>query len=162
MKNKQRSGIGYDVHPLVPGRRLVLGGVDIPFDKGLKGWSDADALTHAIIDALLGAACLGDIGVHFPPGDKQYKDISSLVLLKKTGDKLKEKGWLIGNIDAIIVAEQPKLQKYYERMKQGLSQALNIAPDQVNIKAATSEGLGFIGRGEGIAAWVVATIEEVS
>src|SRR3989304_3560267 len=104
MKNKMRVGIGYDVHPLVPGRRLVLGGIEVPFDKGLSGWSDADVLIHAIMDALLGAAALGDIGSHFPPGEPQYKDISSLVLLKRARDKLTENGWLIGNIDATVVA----------------------------------------------------------
>src|SRR4030043_67052 len=121
---KMRVGIGYDVHALTTGRRLVLGGVEIPFDKGLSGWSDADALTHAIIDALLGAAALGDIGSHFPPNEPEYKNISSLVLLDKTKDKLRENGWLIGNIDATIVAEQPKLIGFIDRMRQQLSQTL--------------------------------------
>jgi 2-C-methyl-D-erythritol 2,4-cyclodiphosphate synthase len=156
-----RIGIGYDVHPLTPGCRLVLGGVEIPFDKGLSGWSDADALIHAIIDALLGAAGLGDIGQHFPPGDMEYKDISSLVLLENTKDKLVEGGWRIANIDATIVAEEPKLSSYFDQMKEQLSQKLAISPGQVNIKASTSERLGFIGRGEGIAAWAVALLEEV-
>ncbi len=155
-------GIGYDVHPLTPERRLVLGGVDIPFDKGLSGWSDADVLTHAIIDALLGAAALGDIGSHFPPGEPQYKDISSLVLLKRVGDKLAENSWQINNIDATIVAEQPKLRDFIDQMRQQLSQTLGIALNQVSVKASTSAQLGFVGRGEGIAACAVALIESIS
>jgi len=121
-----RIGTGYDIHPLVPGRRLVLGGVEIPFDKGLSGWSDGDVLTHAIIDALLGAAALGDIGRHFPSGEPQYKDISSLVLLKKVREKLAEKGWRASNIDATVVAEQPKLSDFMGGMRQKLSQTLGI------------------------------------
>jgi len=159
MKNKMRVGIGYDVHPLTPGRRLVLGGVDIPFDKGLSGWSDADVLTHAIIDALLGAAGLGDIGTHFPPGEPEYKDISSLVLLKRVIDELKENGWLVGNVDATIVAEQPKLSNFIDRMREQLSQTLGVTSSQVSVKASTSERLGFIGRGEGVAVWAVALLE---
>ncbi|HEX9976115.1 MAG TPA: 2-C-methyl-D-erythritol 2,4-cyclodiphosphate synthase [Dehalococcoidales bacterium] len=159
MGGKQRIGIGYDVHQFASGRRLVLGGVEIPFEKGLDGWSDADALIHAIIDALLGAAGLGDIGQHFPPGSAEYKGISSLVLLKRVGAKLKEKGWLVANIDATIVAEQPRLSGFFERMRQQLSQALGIGPGQVNVKAGTSEGLGFIGRKEGVAVWAVALLE---
>ena len=162
MANRIRVGIGFDVHPLVPGRRLVLGGVDIPFDKGLSGWSDADVLTHAIIDALLGAAALGDIGSHFPPGEPQYKDISSLALLQRIRDELAENGWLIGNIDATIVAEQPKLRHFIDRIRQQLSQTLGIAPGQVSVKAKTSAELGFIGRGEGVAAHAVALIEGIS
>ncbi len=157
-----RVGIGYDVHPLTPGRRLVLGGVDIPFDKGLSGWSDADVLTHAIIDALLGAAALGDIGSHFPPGEPEYKDISSLVLLGRVRDKLRDNGWQIGNIDATIVAEQPRLRDFIDRMRHQLSQTLEIAVGQVSVKASTSAELGFVGRGEGIAAWAVALLEEGS
>ena len=160
MNNKRRVGIGYDVHPLVPGRRLVLGGIDIPFDRGLGGWSDADVLTHAIIDALLGAAALGDIGSHFPPDEPEYRDISSLVLLDRTKDKLKENGWLIGNIDATILAEQPKLINYIDRIRQKLSKILDITLNQISVKASTSEGLGFVGRGEGMAAWAVALLEE--
>ncbi len=162
MKNKMRIGIGYDIHPLTQGRKLVLGGVDIPCDKGLSGWSDADVLTHAIIDALLGAAALGDIGRHFPPGEAQYKDISSLVLLKKVRDKLKENGWQVSNIDATIVAEQPKLGGFINQMRQQLSQTLSINIGQVSIKASTSAQLGSIGRGEGIATYVVALIECIS
>ena len=154
-----RIGIGYDVHPLTPGRQLVLGGVEIPFNKGLDGWSDADVLTHAIIDALLGAASLGDIGSHFPPGEPEYNDISSLVLLKRVKDKLTENGWLIGNVDATIVAEQPKLRDFIDRMRQQLSQTLAIALSQVSVKASTSNQVGSIGQREGIAAWAVALIE---
>lgn len=154
-----RVGTGYDVHPLTPGRRLVLGGVEIPFGKGLSGWSDADVLTHAVIDALLGAVALGDIGGHFPPGDPQYKDISSLVLLQKVGDKLTEDGWRIGNIDATIVAEQPELSGFIDEIRRQLSQSLGIVRDKVSVKAKTTNGLGFIGRGEGIAAYAVALLE---
>jgi len=162
MKNKMRVGIGYDVHPLVKGRKLVIGGVEIPFDKGLGGWSDADVLTHAIIDALLGAAALGDIGSHFPPGEPQYKDISSLALLKRTVDKLVAQGWQIVNVDATIVAEQPKLRDFIYQMRQQLSDTLGIAPGQVSVKASTSARLGSIGRGEGMAAYAVALIEGTS
>ncbi len=157
-----RIGIGYDIHPLTQGRRLVLGGVDIPCDKGLSGWSDADVLTHAIIDALLGAAALGDIGRHFPPGEAQYKDISSLVLLKRVRDKLKENGWQVSNIDATIVAEQPKLGGFINQMRRQLSQTLSINIGQVSIKASTSAQLGSIGRGEGIVTYAVALIEGIS
>lgn len=159
MKSRLRIGIGYDVHPLTSGRKLILGGVDIPFDKGLDGWSDADALTHAIIDALLGAAALGDIGHHFPPGVSEYKDISSLELLRRTGEKLAESGWLVNNVDATILAEQPKLKGFFDTMRERLSQTLGIDIDQVSVKAATSERLGFVGRGEGIAALAVALLE---
>ncbi len=157
-----RVGIGYDVHPLVLGRRLVLGGIDIPFDSGLSGWSDADVLTHAIIDALLGAAALGDIGSHFPPGEPQYKDISSLALLKTVRDKLAETGWLVANIDATIVAEKPRLREFIDRIREQLSQTLGVNISQVSVKASTSAGLGFVGRGEGMAAVAVAVIEGVS
>ena len=152
-------GIGYDVHRLAPGRKLVLGGVEIPFAKGLSGWSDADVLTHAIIDALLGAATLGDIGSHFPPGEAQYKGISSLVLLERVKHELDKNGWQINNIDATIVAEQPKLRDFIDRMRQQLSQTLGIALCQVNIKASTSNNLGFIGKEEGIAAHAIAMLE---
>lgn len=160
MKSKIRVGIGYDVHPLTSGRRLVLGGVEIPFDKGLTGWSDADVLSHAVIDALLGAANLKDIGSHFPAGAPEYKDISSLVLLKRIKDKLTENGWQIGNIDATIVADQPKLKDYVNQIRQQLSQALGIAVNQISVKASSSNGLGFVGRSEGIATYAVALIED--
>jgi len=154
-----RIGIGYDIHPLTKGGRLVLGGVEIPFGKGLSGWSDADVLTHAIIDALLGAAALGDIGGHFPPGEPQYKGISSLVLLKKVRDRLKEDGWQVNNVDATIVAEQPKLAGFIDQMRQQLSQTLGIDMNKVSVKASTSAQLGSVGRGEGIAAFAIALIE---
>ena len=154
-----RIGIGYDVHSLTPGRRLVLGGVGIPFDRGLSGWSDADVLVHAVIDALLGAVALGDIGSHFPPGEPEYKDISSLVLLERVKDELAEKGWQVNNIDTTVLAESPKLRDYIERMRQQLSRTLGINVSQVSVKASTSDRLGFIGRGEGMAAYAVATVE---
>ena len=160
MNDKMRIGIGYDAHPLVKGRKLVLGGVEIPFSKGLEGWSDADVLTHAVMDALLGAAALGDIGQHFPPGEAEYKGISSLVLLEKVIEKLEERGYRVGNIDATVVAEKPRLSEYIDDMRQTLSQVLGINIDKVSVKASTNNGLGFIGRGEGIAAYAVAMIDE--
>jgi 2-C-methyl-D-erythritol 2,4-cyclodiphosphate synthase len=159
MENKMRVGIGYDVHPLVKRRKLVLGGVEIPFDRGLDGWSDADVLTHAVIDALLGAAALGNIGTHFPAGEPQYKDISSLTLLKATREKLEENGWQIVNIDATIITEEPRLSGFIDRMRQNLSQTLGIAPGQVSVKASTANSLGCIGKGKGIEAYAVALIE---
>ena len=159
MADKIRVGTGFDAHPLTAGCRLVLGGVDIPFDKGLDGYSDADVLTHAIIDALLGAAALGDIGNHFPPGEPQYRDISSLTLLARVRDKLVENGWQVNNIDATIVAEEPKLIYFIDRMRQKVSETLKIDAGQVSIKASTTDGLGFIGRGEGMAAYAVVLIE---
>jgi 2-C-methyl-D-erythritol 2,4-cyclodiphosphate synthase len=158
MKNNLRIGIGYDAHPLAPGRKLVLGGVPIPFDEGLEGWSDGDTLTHAVIDALLGAAALGDIGQHFPPGDLQYKDISSLVLLEKVQKKLAEKGWKVVNIDATVVAERPKLRDYINEMRRRLGKALGISMGCVSVKASSNNGLGAIGRGEGIAAYAIALL----
>jgi len=160
MKSKLRVGIGYDVHPLAPGRRLVLGGIDIPFDKGLSGWSDGDVLTHAIIDALLGALVLWDIGSHFPPGKLEYKDISSLVLLERVRDRVAENGWQVVNVDATILAERPRLREFIDRMRQQLSQTLGINISQVSVKASTSNQLGFIGRGEGMATYAIATVEE--
>jgi 2-C-methyl-D-erythritol 2,4-cyclodiphosphate synthase len=162
MESKLRIGIGYDIHPLVKKRRLVLGGVVIPFNKGLSGWSDADVLTHAVIDALLGAAALGDIGSHFPPGEAEYKEISSLVLLEEVKDKLTAEGWRINNIDATVITEQPKLAEFISQMRRSLSQTLGIEVGQVSVKASTSAKLGFIGRGEGIATRAVALIESNS
>jgi 2-C-methyl-D-erythritol 2,4-cyclodiphosphate synthase len=159
MANKLRIGIGYDVHLLVGGRKLIIGGVEIPYDKGLSGWSDADALTHAVIDALLGAVALGDIGSHFPSGEAEYKDISSLSLLEKTRDKLEESGFKVVNVDATVIAEKPKLADFIGQMRQKLSQTLAVKLDQVSIKASTANGLGFVGRGEGIAACAVAMVE---
>ena len=155
-----RIGIGYDVHRLASGRRLVLGGVEIPAEQGLIGWSDADVLAHAIIDALLGAAAMGNIGKYFPPGDPQYKDISSLILLKKIKDMLAEKGWQVVNVDATIVAERPKLREYIDEMCSKLSKTMDIGIDCVNVKASTSEQLGFAGREEGMVAWAVASISK--
>jgi len=159
MASKLRIGIGYDIHPLVKGRRLVLGGIDIPFRKGLDGWSDADVLTHAIIDALLGAAALGDIGENFPSGKAQYKDISSLSLLKEVQKKLEKRGFRLVNIDATIIAEEPKLIDFIDRMRQQLSQTLAIKLDQISIKASTANTMGCVGRGRGIEAQAVALVE---
>jgi 2-C-methyl-D-erythritol 2,4-cyclodiphosphate synthase len=153
-----RAGIGYDIHPLAPGRKLVLGGVHIPFDEGLEGWSDADALTHAVIDALLGAAALGDIGSHFPAGDLEYRNISSLVMLERVKEKLAAGNWRVANIDATVIAERPRLGDYIEEMRENLSKALGIDIGQVSVKASTANEIGSIGRGEGIAALAIATI----
>ena len=153
-----RVGIGYDAHQLTTGRPFILGGVEIPFEKGLKGWSDADVAVHAIMDALLGAAALGDIGNHFPPNNPTYKDISSITLLNRVGGLLKTQGWRISNVDATIIAERPLLRPYISQMKQNIGQALSLSESQVGIKATTNEGLGFIGREEGIAAYAVVLI----
>ena len=159
MESKLRIGTGYDIHPLVKGRRLVLGGVEIHFKKGLSGWSDADVLTHAVIDALLGAAALGDRGSHFPPDEPQYKDISSLILLEKVRGKLAEKGWQVVNIDATVIAEEPKLAEFISQMELNLSQTLGIEASQVSVKASTSNSLGCVGKGRGIEAQAVAMLE---
>ncbi len=156
-----RVGLGFDVHPLVSGRKLVLGGVEIPFAKGLSGWSDGDVLTHAVIDALLGAANLGDIGRHFPPGDAAYRDISSLKLLAQVRDELQKNGWAVGNIDINVIADKPNLSDFVERIQRKLSHTLGILPEQVSVKAKTANGLGSIGHGEGIAAQAIATIVRV-
>jgi len=156
-----RVGIGYDVHQLTPGCKLILGGVEISFDKGLSGYSDADVLTHAIIDALLGAAGLRDIGKHFPPDDPRYKDISSLALLAEANKLLKAKGFKVGNIDVVVVAEQPKIAPFVEDMRSRIASTLGIDSVQVMVKATTTEGLGFAGRVEGIAAYAVALLEEI-
>ncbi len=161
MSTNLRIGIGYDAHPLVKGRKLVLGGVKIPFAEGLDGWSDADVLIHAVMDALLGAAALGDIGRHFPPGAVEYKDISSLVLLAEVAVTLKEGGYGVENIDATIVAEKPKLSKYIDDMRKNLSRVLGIKINQVSVKASSNNGLGDIGKGKGMAAYAVALIEEI-
>ncbi|ADL08831.1 2-C-methyl-D-erythritol 2,4-cyclodiphosphate synthase [Thermosediminibacter oceani] len=156
-----RVGIGYDAHRLVEGRRLVLGGVVIPFEKGLLGHSDADVLVHAINDALLGAAALGDIGTHFPDTDPKYKDISSILLLKKVGELLKREGFGVVNIDSVICAEKPKLSPFIEKMRQNIAEALNIAKEKVSVKATTTEGMGFEGRGEGISAQAICLIKKL-
>jgi 2-C-methyl-D-erythritol 2,4-cyclodiphosphate synthase len=145
-------GIGYDVHVFKKGRKLILGGVEINFNKGLSGHSDADVLTHSIMDAILGACGLGDIGGHFSDSDMKYKDISSLLLLKEVKNKMKSKKYKIGNIDCVLILEKPKIFSYIPEMKKKLSKVLEINTDKVNIKATTTEGLGFCGREEGIAA----------
>ena len=150
-----RVGMGYDVHRLVEGRKLIMGGVDIPFEKGLLGHSDADVLLHAIADALLGAAALGDIGKHFPDSDPAYKGISSLILLGKVGDLLTGQGFLIENIDATIIAQAPKMRPHIDTMRQNIADALGIDISQVNVKATTEEKLGFTGREEGISSHAV-------
>jgi 2-C-methyl-D-erythritol 2,4-cyclodiphosphate synthase len=155
-----RVGIGYDVHALKAGRKLVLGGVEIFYHKGLDGWSDADVLVHALMDALLGAAALGDIGTHFPPGNLKYQNISSLVLLGKVKTMLDEAGWKVGNVDMMIMAEQPRLKEYIPRMTQNIAKELGLSPGDVSVKAGTNEKLGFIGEGNGMAAQAVALIEK--
>jgi 2-C-methyl-D-erythritol 2,4-cyclodiphosphate synthase len=155
-----RVGIGYDSHPLVSGRRLVLGGVDVPYGKGLLGWSDADVVTHAMIDALCGAADLGDIGTLFPSQEPEYEDISSLVLLSKTSELLRGKGFRVANIDVTIMAQSPKLSPFIPEMRKRISQALGVDSTQVTVKATTTEGLGFIGREEGMAAQSVALVKK--
>jgi 2-C-methyl-D-erythritol 2,4-cyclodiphosphate synthase len=154
-----RVGVGYDVHPLVPGRKLVLGGVEIPFEKGLDGHSDADALVHAIIDALLGAAGLGDIGMHFPSSDPALQGVSSLILLGRVRALLQQARWRVGNVDATIIAEQPVLAPYVARMRESISRILEIEMEQVAVKSTTAKGLGFIGHGEAIAVHAVALLE---
>ena len=156
-----RIGNGYDVHKLVEDRPLILGGVNIPYEKGLLGHSDADVLLHAIMDALLGAAGLGDIGLHFPDTDDAYKGASSRKLLQRVAALLLEKGYVIGNIDATVVAQAPKLRPYIEEMRTNIAQDLNVLLDQINVKATTEEHLGFTGRGEGISASAVCMIESI-
>ncbi len=155
-----RVGFGYDVHRLVEGRKLILGGITIPFTKGLQGHSDADVLIHAICDALLGAAALGDIGRHFPDTDDSFRDISSLVLLKRTRAIVEEAGYFIGNIDSTLVLEEPKVANFLQEMIKKLASALECDENKISIKATTSEGLGFTGRGDGIAAYAVALLEQ--
>ena len=150
-----RIGMGYDVHRLVPDRDLIMGGVKIPYEKGLLGHSDADVLLHAISDALLGAAALGDIGKHFPDTDPKYKGISSLLLLEEVGKLLEENFYFIENIDATIIAQAPKMRPYIDEMRANIAKALCIDIDQVNVKATTEEGLGFTGTGEGISAQAI-------
>ncbi len=150
-----RVGLGYDVHRLVENRKLILGGVSIPYDKGLLGHSDADVLLHAIMDALLGAAALGDIGKHFPDTDPAYEGISSLALLEKVGQLLAEKGFLIENIDAVIIAQAPKMRPHIDAMRGNIARALEMDTDHINVKATTEEGLGFTGSGEGISSQAI-------
>ena len=155
-----RIGKGYDVHRLTEGRQLIIGGVNIPYEKGLLGHSDADVLLHAIMDALLGAACLGDIGKHFPDSDDEYKGADSGKLLKKVGEMLEEKKYFISNIDATIIAQKPKMRPYIDEMRRNIADILELDMDQVNVKATTEEGMGFTGEGKGISAEAVCIIYE--
>ncbi|MBN2105462.1 2-C-methyl-D-erythritol 2,4-cyclodiphosphate synthase [bacterium] len=154
-----RIGFGYDIHPLVPGRRLILGGVTVPFDRGLSGHSDADVLCHAISDALIGAAALGDIGLMFPDTDSRYKDADSLILLSQVANKVRNQGYTISNIDTTVIAEKPKLTPHREAIKQKLSAALNLSDNQVSFKATTHEKFDATGQGEAIAAYAVVLLE---
>ena len=156
-----RIGHGYDVHRLTEGRRLILGGVDIPWERGLLGHSDADVLTHAVMDALLGAAGLGDIGKHFPDTDPAYAGADSLKLLEHVVKLLGERGFSVGNVDATVLAQRPKLAPHIPQMRDNLARAMGVDPGQVNVKATTEEGLGFTGSGEGMAAHAVALIERM-
>ncbi len=155
-----RVGQGYDVHRLVEGRKLILGGVEIPFERGLLGHSDADVLCHAVADALLGALALGDIGVHFPPSDPKFKDISSLLLLERVAGLLREKSARVVNVDSTIIAERPKLGPYIPLMAQNLARVLQTGSDRISIKVTTVEGLGALGREEGIAAQAMVLVEQ--
>ena len=157
-----RIGMGYDVHKLVEDRDLILGGVKIPYSLGLLGHSDAEVLLHAIMDSLLGAAALGDIGKHFPDSDHRYKGISSIELLKHVGSLLKENNWLIENIDSTIIAQKPKMAPHIENMRKNISEALNINIDQINVKATTEEGLGFTGEGKGISSQSICLLTKKS
>lgn len=156
-----RVGLGYDVHRLVENRKLILGGVEIPYEKGLLGHSDADVLLHAIMDSLLGACALGDIGKHFPDTDNKFSGISSIVLLKETGKLIFEAGYMINNIDATIIAQRPKMLPYIESMRENISEALNIDINTINIKATTEEGLGFTGEMLGISSQCIASVENI-
>lgn len=155
-----RVGLGYDVHQLVLGRQLILGGIHIPFERGLLGHSDADVLCHAIGDALLGAAALGDLGKHFPDSDRQYAGISSLLLLEKIFQLIDQKNYAIVNIDAVVVAERPRLAPYIDQMRLNIAQALHLPIDSVSVKATTTEGLGFTGTGAGIASYAVVSLAQ--
>lgn len=157
-----RVGMGYDVHKLVEGRKLILGGVEIAYEKGLLGHSDADVLIHAVMDALLGAAALGDIGKHFPDTDDKYKGISSIRLLEHVEGLLEENGYVVENIDATVIAQRPKLRPYIDEMCKNMAAALHLEVEQVNVKATTEEGLGFTGSGEGISAQAVCLLEKLT
>lgn len=156
-----RIGHGYDVHRLTEGRRLILGGVEVPYEKGLLGHSDADVLTHAVMDALLGAAALGDIGKLFPDTDAAYAGISSILLLERVAERLREAGYAVVNLDATVLAQAPKLAPYRERMRENLAHVLALDASRVSVKATTEEGLGFTGEGLGIAAHAVALLERI-
>ena len=155
-----RIGHGYDVHRLTQGRDLILGGVKIPYDLGLDGHSDADVLLHAVMDALLGAAGLGDIGRHFPDTDPKYKGISSMLLLREVGEKIRAAGFAVGNIDVTMIAQKPKLKDFIPQMQENIASALGVDPGRVNVKATTEEHLGFTGTGEGMACHAVCLLEE--
>jgi 2-C-methyl-D-erythritol 2,4-cyclodiphosphate synthase len=156
-----RIGMGYDVHKLVEGRKLIIGGVVIPYEKGLLGHSDADVLIHAVMDSLLGAAALGDIGKHFPDTDPQYKGISSIKLLEHVGRLIKSKGYHIGNVDATIIAQKPKMAPHIKTMVSNIAAALQTEDDRINVKATTEEGLGFTGSGEGISSQSICLLEKI-
>ncbi|WP_022664094.1 2-C-methyl-D-erythritol 2,4-cyclodiphosphate synthase [Desulfospira joergensenii] len=162
MKTDMRIGFGADVHQLVSGRELILGGEKIEYDRGLKGHSDADVLIHALCDAVLGAGGLGDIGEHFPDTDPRYRGISSLILLKKCADLIREKGYEISNADCVIFAQAPRMGPHKKKMEENMAGVLALDPDRVNVKATTTEGLGFAGRGEGIAAQCTVLIKSIS
>ena len=155
-----RVGVGYDVHRLADNRKLIIGGVEIPYEKGLLGHSDADVLLHAVMDALLGAAGLGDIGKHFPDTDPAYEGISSIKLLETVGSLLDGEGYVVENIDATIIAQRPKMRPYIDQMVENIAKALKLETEQVNIKATTEEGLGFTGSGEGISAQAICLLEK--
>ena len=153
-----RTGIGFDVHAFAEGRKLILGGIEIPHDKGLSGHSDADAVLHAIPDALLGSIALGDIGTHFPDDDPRYKNADSTIFLKRAHELLRNKGYYINNIDTVIMLQQPKISPYTQKMRERISKILDIGSDRISIKATTTEKLGFVGREEGISVIAVATV----
>ena len=155
---ESRSGIGFDSHPLAEGRKLVLGGVEIPHDRGLSGHSDGDVLVHAVMDAMLGAANLGDKGLHFPSSDPQYKDILSLKLLERVGVLVAEAGWRLSNVDATIMAQNPRLNPFNAEMRENVAKSLSVSPDRVSVKVTTTDHLGFVGREEGIAALAVVSL----
>ena len=154
-----RIGAGYDSHRLVDGRRLILGGVEIPYARGLDGWSDADVISHAVVDAICGAACLGDIGTLFPAGDPRFRDASSIGLLEIAAGMMMEKGLSVVNVDVVVIAESPVLSPFVRQMRETLGAAMGVVPERVSVKAKTNEGLGFIGRGEGMAAYAVVLLE---
>ena len=156
-----RVGLGYDVHRLVEGRDLILGGVKIPYEKGLLGHSDADVLLHALTDALLGAAALGDIGRHFPDTDERYRGISSLILLEKAYTLVKERGYSLGNADMVIILQKPKLKEYIPFMEENIAGALSCEKERISVKATTEEGLGFTGQGEGVSAKAIVLLEKM-
>lgn len=155
-----RVGLGYDVHRLVEGRDLILGGVKIPYEKGLLGHSDADVLLHALTDALLGAAALGDIGRHFPDTDERYRGISSLILLEKAYTLVKERGYSLGNADMVLILQKPKLKEYIPSMEENIAEALSCEKERISVKATTEEGLGFTGQGEGVSAKAIVLLEK--